>query len=326
MQPSTGSRTQEPTRAKVKPGRALYILVTLLLAAVFSAAILPAFIPKASTFFEPAYLRVLYSLLSLAIALVTFGVLGDSDALVRSERDNGIIIQVAGSAAGFLLFFYLLSTGLSPYSNLTIYLYNSQGGLLTAADGDLEVTLAGKVRRSMSSSTGSVSFSYLPKAEDHRLLVSGSGWRVDDIKPHSCINDGRVATGTCSVVDVVLSRPKVCLSKVSLINFEAESIDTTLEVVLRRFVEGVQNAEPRANVKLVFSDHVLQERFHKANFTLHRKVEIERSVCTHLADIEGWFNSSTGRRTVRTALSCDTIYISLVEESVHKEAVECLEE
>ena len=61
--------------------------------------LVPAVYPVAAHFvFTPNALVVLYALLSLAIALVVFGVLGDSEALIRLTPATGQLVQVSGSA------------------------------------------------------------------------------------------------------------------------------------------------------------------------------------------------------------------------------------
>jgi hypothetical protein len=87
-------------RPKVKPGRSLYFLASALLGAVLLAALLPVFVPQAAPIFEPAFLRIIYGLLSLAIALVTLGSLeiprllcAQSATIEEKNGDRQIILD-----------------------------------------------------------------------------------------------------------------------------------------------------------------------------------------------------------------------------------------
>lgn len=314
-------------RKKIRPSRGVYVLACFLLGAILFVTIIPTFLPRAVTIFEPSYLTVIFALLSLAISLVTFGVLGDSEAFIKTDSSNGLLIQLCGSAAGFVIFFYLLTKGLFPYSNLTVYLYDLNERPLNRKDGELEVILAGNVRRSIESDKGFVEFTYLPKSESHKLLVTGNGWIVKSIKPENCITEGRVMPGHCKVIDVALDQTEQCIidKSIKLISFDKEEITTDLDIIFRRFAEQVQKVATRAEVKLQFSDQLLDAGLHKIMFKMERKSEVERTVCTHLADIEGWYNRFSGTRKIRVLASCNTIFVTLAHEPIPEGGVLCTE-
>src|SRR2546428_4942095 len=97
-----------------KFNKPLYLLAAGLLLCVIALAFAGAWSDRAaSVIFDPNYLKIIYGALSLAVAVVTFGLIGDSEALVKSNNPKGLSFQITGSGAGFFIFFALLSWGLS---------------------------------------------------------------------------------------------------------------------------------------------------------------------------------------------------------------------
>ena len=64
--------------------RGFYALTFTLLLAVLALAALPFLWSSARILYEPSMLNVMFALLSLVIALVVFGLLGDSEALINT--------------------------------------------------------------------------------------------------------------------------------------------------------------------------------------------------------------------------------------------------
>ena len=91
--------------------RQFYVLAFAILGSVVILTTLPIVWPAARAIYDPAVLSVIFALLSLAVSMILFGLIGDSNALVKAQAPNGFSLQMAGSAAGFAVFFYLLSRG-----------------------------------------------------------------------------------------------------------------------------------------------------------------------------------------------------------------------
>jgi len=313
------------SRKYKRHNRGLYILSALLLGTVIAAAIAAALSDHAASIvFDPSYLQIILALLSLAVALITFGLIGDSEALVKSEDQKGLSVQVTGSAAAFVIFFILLTWGLSPYKNLSVYLYGEKGNLLRPSDGAVEITLVGRIRRSVETSDGSAIFAYLPKSEDHRLLISGQSWVVDTLKPPECITTDERISSRCDLIEAYLKKAPPCLEQIAFISREVTPVKTNLDTLLHRLLEAAQRASPQTGATLSFSERLLKSNTPKKLFVINRQFDTERSVCSHLADIKSSFDSSQRKTSIRTYISCDRILIiSPGEPSPPKEFREC---
>ena len=71
---------------KVSVGKRFYVVPLILVIAVIVLAALPSFSKSVQlrTLSDPDVLRILYLVLALAVVLFTFGLLGDSEALIRN--------------------------------------------------------------------------------------------------------------------------------------------------------------------------------------------------------------------------------------------------
>ena len=309
---------------KVVP-RPFYILAFSLLGVVVCLTLLPVFWAQARVIYEPASLTVVFALLSLAIAMILFGLLGDSTALVKAQAPHGFAIQIAGSAGGFVVFFYLLSSGLSPYSTLVVYLYKGSTALLQQGDGQVEVTLAGKIRRSDYSSNGQVTFSFLPKTEDRRVLVSGSQWAIKSIEPINCVTPEGLVVSTCDKIDVQLAQAQRCLASAQLVVQESAPVDTTLETVLSNLRDDLQRTMPTSPVTLRFSDKLLADGLQKKKFSVNRRDGSPKNACGHLNLLVESFNRSLSKNALVISTSCTGILVSESGETLAKEYKSCLQ-
>ena len=204
---------------------------------------------------------------------------------MKLNQNTGTAIQIGGSAAGFTIFFYLLSSGLNPYKDLEVYIYDDRGDLMQHSDGEFEVTIASRIRQEKETSNGQVTFS-IPRSEKNVRLhvknVSGRLWDLDKISPNSCIlRNDRVSAG-CDSIDVHLKKGEACLSDHSVVSYETEPINTTLAIVLDTLKETTQRISEDLPVFLEFSDSVIGKKLHTLTFSLERKNDSSRSICEHL--------------------------------------------
>ncbi|MFZ3185265.1 MAG: hypothetical protein WA173_14120 [Pseudomonas sp.] len=303
--------------------RPFYELAFAILGAVVILTVLPIFWPAARVIYDPVLLSVIFGLLSLAVSMILFGLIGDSNALVNAQAPYGLSVQVTGSAAGFLVFFYLLSQGLTPYSDLVIYLYKDRATLIQQGDGPVEVTLAGKVRRSDVASNGQVTFSFLPKTEDRRVLLSGSQWTIETIEPRACVSAEGLVLSNCDKVDVRVVRAKRCLASAQVVVTESSLTTTNLEIVLSSLRDELQRSMPDTPIALRFSDKLLSDAVHKTKFQINRRDGTPKNACGHLNLISDAFNRSKNKNLLFISTSCSAIYVSLASEEVSKEYSSC---
>lgn len=303
--------------------RQFYVLAFAILGSVVILTTLPIVWPAARAIYDPAVLSVIFALLSLAVSMILFGLIGDSNALVKAQAPNGFSLQMAGSAAGFAVFFYLLSRGLTPYSDLVIYLYKDRATLVQQGDGPVEVTLAGKVRRSDYASNGQVTFSFLPKTEDRRVLLSGSQWTIEAIEPQACVNAEGLILSSCDKVDVRVARATRCLASAQVVVTDSSPTDTNLEIVLSNLRDELQRSMPDTPVALRLSDKILSGAMHRTKFQINRRDGTAKNACGHLNLISDAFNRSKNKNLLSVSTSCSGIYVSLAGEEVSKEYSSC---
>lgn len=311
---------------KLKTRKELYTLAIMLLVIVVVITILPAVFDGARIVFRPEILKILHGLLSLLVAIVTFGIIGDSDALVKSDNIRGFAVQVGGSAAGFVIFFYLLTSGLSPYTSLSLSLIDSENRLIT---DKVRVTLSAKTLQFGETSTGFLNFPFLPKEDEARrvniISEAGRSWKISKIDPESCKFNDQKLRGDCDAVEITLKTSLLCLESKPIISLESVEINTTLETVLGSLKEAFQKVSPDLNARLTFSSDVLKSRLHKEEFKLNRKIDSPRDICEHLSSIVGRFNRSKDSRAVRSYVSCNTILIATPSEDISEDFKPCTE-
>lgn len=296
--------------------RRFYLLTFSLFAVVVLLTLAPIVIPGARFIYDPAPLTVLFAILSLAISMVLFGLIGDSSALVSTQTPNGFKVQIAGSAAGFCIFFYLLSVGLAPYSALVVYLYKGEGVLAQRGDGPIDVTIAGKVRRTNATSDGEVTFSFLPKSEDRRLLVSPP-WKIASIEPKSCVSGDNIILSGCDKVDVRIGVEPPCARSAE---WSTTDITPLKGTTLPRVMEEIQNqtrVQMRGkSVALVFSDLVYKEQLNQTKFDLQRTSGAQMSACGHLDYVVQVFNQSQNGNVLKVAASCEGFLVMKTAEPI----------
>ena len=303
--------------------RQFYVLTFSILGSVVILTVLPIVWPAARVIYDPALLSVIFALLSLAVSMILFGLIGDSNALVKAQAPNGFLVQLSGSAAGFAVFFYLLSRGLTPYADLVIYLYKDRATLVQQGDGPIEVTLAGKVRRSDFASNGQVTFSFLPKTEDRRVLVSGSQWTIETIEPQACVSAEGLILSSCDKVDVRVARAARCLASAQVVVTDSSPTETNLEIVLSSLRDELQRSMPETSVALRFSDKILSGAMHRAKFQINRRDGTAKNACGNLNLVSEAFNRSKNKNVLSISTSCSVIYVSIAADEVSKEYSSC---
>ena len=204
-----------------------------------------------------------------------------------------------------------------------MYLYKDERSLLQPTDGPVEVTLVGRIRRSLETSDGSVSFAYLPKSEDHRLIVSGRSWAIDRVTPQKCVTEEKRLSARCDLIEVYVKKAPRCLDQIAFISRESSAIKTNLDTLLRRSVETVQRASPDTDVTLSFSEALLKSNLHRKEFVIERKSDVERPVCAHLADIKRWFDNAQGKSSIQAYITCNRIWVVESHEPPPKESRQC---
>jgi hypothetical protein len=291
-------------------GRQFYLLPLLILALTVALSVLPLFTDAERFIFNPNFLIIIYALLALAISVFTFGFLGDSDAFIDLESTRGLSLQVTGSAAGFAVFFYLFASGLSPYSSLTVYLLNEDGDPLGPRDGRVEVTIAGDVRRNAATENGSVTFAYLPRSEDRKLLVSAGSWAIAGVDAPDCMNEDGLVRAGCSAVYLTMRREMSCLEDMSLTVVDPRPVSRTLDQLLKEFEWLVQAGGTPLGYQ--FSREVRARNLHMEPFEIKRQSS-EMTGCQLLEEIERVYNNISRQAEITIYASCRHVYVAMTE-------------
>ncbi|MBU2647801.1 hypothetical protein KKI24_24040 [bacterium] len=305
----------------------LYFASGIILIIVAIVSVIPELLGGAEYLYNEASLTVLYAAVSLATAIITFGILGDSGALVKLTPQKGFFIQISGSAAGFVIFFYILSSGLNPYKTINVYLYKSKSEIMQPSDGSFEVTLSSRISQLGETSNGQIKFEIMRSEANSRLFiknVSGQLWEIESLAPEKCVEEGNVISNQCNEIVAYIQKADRCISDFSISSHEEKPINTTLEIVIDTLKENLQNISVDLPVNIRFSDKLIEKGYHLIEFELERKNESARSVCEHLAAIENRFNWSQKKRLVKTFLSCKTMLVALPNETIKKEFKPCL--
>jgi hypothetical protein len=320
---------REAKRPKKKIGKRLYILAIILFGMIFlTTVVLPLFFDFASVIYRPEYLRIVYLILSLAIAIVTFGLIGDSEAVLKYEKPNGIYIQMTGSAAGAAFFFFLLSYGLNPYSPLTIFLYKNSDSVLDKTDGKVEVRVLSRQNQFVETTeTGQARFSIPRSEKEVRVFIKGiegRKWKIARRSPKKCFgSEGRVSID-CEEINFNLEREPICITDFNIGMHEVGEVETTLKYLVKDLTDRMRSISSESSITYLFTPAVVSSGLHEKEFTIARTDTGSQKICNHLASIENEFNLSQGKRLIRTFVRCDQILVALYGEQVKKEFKPCL--
>ena len=265
-----------------------YVVAVLLVLIVTSLTVLSTVLPAAvSVILNENVLVVLYALLSLAIAIVTFGVIGDSKALVHVKGTMGAAVRVGGSAAGFVIFFYLLSSGLATYRDLEVVLRDPTRGLpLSQGDGRVEVRLdTDFIAQIFNTEDGRARFR-VPRSAEYLALsvkgVTGKKWAVKGYEPNSCVTaDGQV-NRACRVVRILLARDKVCFTDMQMGVDWSGSEEATLPAQLRFVLKRLASPGVEAEFWHDFSQEVRDRKIYEQKFTIPTGSSAGQGICPHL--------------------------------------------
>lgn len=303
-------------RQKITVRRKFYLIPAGLIILVLIFAILPSLSESARSLSDPAILRILYMVLALAVILFTFGFLGDSDALIRSNNNHGLEWQIGGSAAGVLILFVVLSWGLTPYRNLTVHVLKENGAFLSAGDGPVDVVIASEAKRSITTTEGEAIFAYLPRSEDWGLHISGGGWKLKELYPKDCLldHDNISHSWKCTTVTASVAQMPPCLTDLSLVVGESTPIKTDLRALLQDFKDDMQEQENKFAIQLQYSNALLAQNLHRLPFTIQRKSH-ELKACDILSDIAERYNLAYRKRPIRLYASCSVVYVATASET-----------
>jgi len=302
------------THQKVRVERRLYLIPLILVLLVIFLAVLPSLSQSARSLSDPAFLRILYLTLAVAVILFTFGLLGDSEAIIRSGNKFGFEWQLGGSAAGVAIFYLLLSRGLTPYQSLTVHLLKENGAFLGPADGPIEVLIASEAKRAITTLNGEAIFAYLPRSEDWKLHISGGGWKIKGHDPERCLDHDSIShSWGCGTITVSLAEEPTCLTNLSLVVGETAPIRTKLRVLLADFKDDMQEQARNFSVRLNYSDAFIARNLHELPLTVHRRSH-ELKACDILADIAEQFNLSYREHPIRLYASCSAVYAATASD------------
>lgn len=301
---------------KVTIQRTFYLFPVGLIILVLILAVLPSMSDSARSLSDPSFLRILYMVLALAVVLFTFGFLGDSEALIRSDSTYGLEWQIGGSAGGVVILFVILSWGLTPYRSLTVHVLKGNSSFFGPADGPVEVTIASEAKRSITTTDGEAIFAYLPRSEDWELHISGSGWELRELYPKNCLLEHNNVSHSwkCRTVTASMAEAATCLTDLSLVVGEATPVKTNLQKLLQDFKDDMQEQANRFSVQLEYSDTLLAQNLDKLPFRIQRKSH-ELKACDLLDDIAERFKLVYRTHPIRIYASCSAVYIATASDA-----------
>jgi hypothetical protein len=301
---------------KVAVRRTFYLVPAGLIVLVLIVAVLSS-ISESRSLSDPAFLRIVYMVLALAVILFTFGFLGDSEALIRSDSSHGLEWQIGGSAAGVLILYVVLSWGLTPYRSLTVHLLKENGTFLGSGDGPVDVVVASEVKRSITTTDGEAIFAYLPRSEDWGLHISGSGWTLKELSPKGCLldQDNISHSYKCTTVRASVAQIPLCLTDLSLVVGEATPIKTNLGKLLQDFKDDMQGQANRFAIQIHYSDAFLKQKLNQLPFTIQRKGGNELKACDILDDIADRFSLAYQNHPIRVYASCTVVFVQTASEA-----------
>ena len=309
---ATAKAGADTLQKRVTP--AFYGLSLFVFIVTVGVSVLPLWVEGASVIYDDAFLPIMYGLLALSVSLFLFGVIGDSQAMVKLPPVAGIGITLVGSAAGFGAFYYLLSSGLNPYRTLTIYLYDESEKLLTPAAGPIELTIASQERRTLMTSNGSATFAHLPRSEEAPLVISGGGWERKEAKPSECWS-GTTVRRRCKRVDIVLRRQPLCLRDLRALVNDHTPISPSLERLLESFRIDMQSHGDGVSVAIRFSDGLVKKGLDRKTFMLQRRNEVQQTGREILADIARWYNRAFPASKISIYATCTRVYVASAGEA-----------
>jgi hypothetical protein len=154
--------------AKIQTSNAFFVSLIIILVLMLAVVLVPAFFPNVPFVESADFRRYLLIIVCFTIAMFIFGSLGDSTAKISGSGGGGLPWQLTGSAAGFVIFFVVLSGGLSPVWSLNVF-FDDQNGNRFASSVLVEVR--GNPRQEMETSSGNLTFAYLPKGVPAQLVA-----------------------------------------------------------------------------------------------------------------------------------------------------------
>jgi hypothetical protein len=271
---------------------------------------------------NPSAVRVLYLLLALAVALFTFGLLGDSHAVISAQNPNGFAWQAGGSFAGVVILFGVLVWGLSPYRALTVHLLKPNGDFFGQREGNVEVVLAAESKRSVETNRGEAIFAYLPQAEPWQLRIAGGRWKIDKAEPDGCLQGAQVDhSSRCRVLTLTLAEVPLCLLDLTRVAGQAAPAKTTLRRLLEGFRDDMQEHGTAFAVPITYSPALRSGRVLEAAVTFQRAPH-ELKACDDLADIEQQVNYGS-KSPVRLYASCSGVYAASAAEPAPADYTRC---
>lgn len=320
-----------PKSPKADKAVSKYIILYASAAAILLVVVIMTLVPllshRASFVFGEQTLSIFYAIISLAIAMILFGVINDSGALIRLSKARGSFVQISGSAAGFAIFYYLLSSGLNPYTYVDFYIYNDNEQIARSEDGRFLISVLSHVKQSKEITYG---FTTFPVPRDETSIrvdiasMDGRTWALDRIEPNHCVSRNKGLSLACDEFYLFLKKEQGCISDLIVSSYEEEQIETTLEIIIDTFKENLQRATPDIPVNVVYTNSVLESGVLDEKFQIERKNETARPVCDHLSSIENRFNISMGKEVIKTYLSCNKIFVALASDDIKAGPEQCL--
>ncbi|WP_034859722.1 hypothetical protein [Sinorhizobium sojae] len=283
-------------------------LITLLIAVIL--ATLPAFFDWARFLYDSQpYVQTLFILLSLSVALVTFGVVGDSTGSVTTTW-----FQLGGSVAGAFIFYWTLSDALNPYQNKLLVINPADAPQPAPQEFDLIVGIK-EINQNVPTNQRQARVLIPKSAELFTVRIpstDGRTWRIASVTPDECYSNGYfVASCESSFGDVQINVVgEKCVSSLSMsIGFQRQ---TTLRSMIGEFVKAARGPVLRLPLEAhyetsVGDSEILPAGFENSLINVEGYPDGNVDFCFHLASIEGVYNEQNTQR-IELYADCRNVY------------------
>ncbi|WP_192359586.1 hypothetical protein [Mesorhizobium mediterraneum] len=288
----------------------IYILALITLLTAVVLATLPAFFDWARFLYDnQPYVQTLFILLSVSVALVTFGVIGDSTGSVTSSW-----FQLGGSAAGALLFYWTLSNALNPYETKLLVIKPADAPQPPPQEFDLRVDIK-ELTQQVSTNQRQARVLIPKSAELFGVRIPGTdgrNWRIESVTPDECYSNGYLKTSCeSSFGDIQINViGEQCVSSLNMsVGFRGQ---TTLRSMIGEFVKAAQGPVLRLPLQAhyetsVGDSEILPAGFEHSELNVNGYPDGQIDFCFHLAAIEGVYNEQN-RQRIELYADCRNVY------------------
>jgi hypothetical protein len=241
-------------------------------------------------------------------------VVGDSSASLSGSGFGGLTIQLGGSAAGFAIFYFILSRGLSPVWALNIFLDDQSGNRFTKS---IIVEVRGNPRQEMESSSGNITFAFLPKGVPAQLAIVSDAYALDmdKIVENSCVKKAPRGSSVevasdCNRVTLVLAPKPITFNGIKDFSMRGSTEGTlTLGQAIADVMYRVRQWGASRNIVAEVKFGAKATAIKDEQFRLKVDYARDATLCLILAEYRDQFNQQNAKSAVGFSVGQKTIHV-----------------